>query len=84
MYSYTFPVGPGDLRTCLETLMAHCREKEVPFQLHNITKEHFALLDELYPGRFEIRYERDYADYVYEADKLARFPARSTTARKTM
>ena len=48
VYSYTFPVGPGDLRTCLETLMAHCREKEAPFQLHNITKEHFALLDELY------------------------------------
>ena len=82
VYSYTFPVGPGDLRTCLETLMAHCREKEAPFQLHNITKEHFALRDELYPGRFEIRYERDYADYVYEADKLASLSGKKYHSKK--
>ena len=82
VYSYTFPVGPGDLRTCLETLMAHCREKEAPFQLHNITKEHFALLDELYPGRFEIRYERDYADYVYETEKLASLSGKKYHSKK--
>ena len=82
VYSYTFPVGPGDLKACLETLMAHCREKQVPFQLHNITKEDFAKLEELYPGRFDIRYERDYADYVYETEKLASLSGKKLHSKK--
>ena len=52
------------------------------FQLHNITKEDFARLDALYPGRFDIRYERDYADYVYEADKLAALSGKKYHSKK--
>ena len=37
-----------------------------------LTPEQFALLEEIYPGRFQIEYRRDYADYVYEAEKLAK------------
>ena len=62
--------------------MAHCREKQVPFQLHNITKEDFAKLEELYPGRFDIRYERDYADYVYETEKLASLSGKKLHSKK--
>ena len=62
VYSYTYPVGPGDPKACLETLMAWCERNQAPFQLHNVTKENFEELERLYPGRFDIRYERDYAD----------------------
>ena len=72
VYSYTFPVGPGDKKKTINALMEHCKENGENFQLHSITKEDFAKLEELYPGRFEIKYDRNYADYVYETEKLAR------------
>ena len=72
VYSYTFPVGPGDKKKTIDALMEHCKENGEIFQLHNITKEDFAKLEELYPGRFEIKYDRNYADYVYETEKLAK------------
>lgn len=69
--AFSFPVGPADLKKTLDILMAYCEEKGVPFQLYDVTKEDFARLEELYPGMFDITYDRDYADYVYETEKLA-------------
>ena len=34
-------------------------------------KRTFAQLEEWYPGQFQIEYDRDSADYVYESEKLA-------------
>ena len=36
-----------------------------------MTEEHFAQLCGWFPDRFQIRYDRDAADYVYETEKLA-------------
>lgn len=80
--SFTVPVGPGDLKTALDTLMAYCEEKGVPFQLHNVTREDFDRLEELYPGMFSIAYEREYADYVYETEKLAKLSGKKYHSKK--
>ena len=62
--------------------MKHCEENGQVFQLHNITREDFEKLEELYPGRFDIRYEREYADYVYEAEKLASLSGKKYHSKK--
>lgn len=80
--SFTVPVGPGDLKKAVDTLMAYCEEKGVPFQLHNVTREEFARLEELYPDEFSIYYEREYADYVYETEKLARLSGKKYHSKK--
>lgn len=80
--SFTVPVGPGDLKKVLDILMECCEEKGVPFQLHNVTKEDFDRLEELYPGVFDIAYERDYADYVYETEKLAKLSGKKYHSKK--
>lgn len=80
--SFTVPVGPGDLRQVLDVLMAYCEEKGVPFQLHNVTKEDFDRLEALYPGEFDISYERDYADYVYETEKLINLSGKKYHSKK--
>ncbi len=68
--SYHYPYGSGDVRKCVEALMAYSEEKGQEFMMHCVTPEEFAELDHLFPGEFEIEYHRDIADYVYEAEKL--------------
>ena len=80
--SYTFPWGAGDPRPALETLMAYSREQGAPFQLHNMTKESFAKLEAFYPGRFAIEYDRTYADYIYETEKLANLSGKKYHGKK--
>lgn len=80
--SFTVPTGPGDLKQVLDILMAYCEEKGVPFQLHNVTKEDFDRLEALYPGKFDISYERDYADYVYETEKLINLSGKKYHSKK--
>lgn len=68
---FLFPRGDrANLRRTIDVLLQWCEEREVPFHLTVVTKEQFALLDELYPGKFTIEYYRDAADYVYETEKL--------------
>ena len=59
------------MRRAIEWLREYCRGRNKPFQMYNLTPEHFAQLEEWYPGRFRIEYDRDSADYVYESEKLA-------------
>lgn len=68
--AFAMPAGPADTKKTLDTLMAYCEEKGMPFRLYDVTKEDFARLEGFYPGMLEITYDRDYADYVYEAEKL--------------
>lgn len=70
--SFAYPAGePDHVKQALEVLMEYSRQKNVPFSMYNVTPDHFAQLEEWYPGRFEIEYDRDSADYVYESEKLA-------------
>ena len=80
--SFTVPAGPGDLKKTIDILMAYCQEKGTPFQLHNVTRKDFDRLEELYPGMLTIAYERDYADYVYETEKLVRLSGKKYHSKK--
>lgn len=69
--AYAYPAGePEDVKKALEALMEYSAEKGFPFSLYNVTEEHFAQLSAWYPDEFQIEYNRDYADYVYESEKL--------------
>ena len=80
--SFTFPWGDKDPKPALEVLMTYCEERGIPFQIHNATTEIFEQLDALYPGRFQIEYERVYADYVYETEKLASLSGKKYHSKK--
>lgn len=70
--AYAYPAGePEAVKRALERLMKYSEERENPFKLYNVTEENFAQLEEFYPGRFTVEYDRDEADYVYEREKLA-------------
>ncbi len=70
--AFSFPAGePNKVRETIDLLQGYAKERELPFSLYNVTPEFFEQLEEWFPDRFEITYERDYADYVYETEKLA-------------
>lgn len=69
--SYTYPAGDAeDVKRALEYLKKDTEQRGIPFALYQVTEEQFSQLEEWYPGRFEIEYDRDLADYIYESEKL--------------
>ena len=70
--AFSYPVGElEDVKKALDFLIEYSKEKGLPFILYLVTSNQFEQLETWYPGRFEIEYERDAADYVYESEKLA-------------
>ncbi len=43
---------------------------QAPFRIHLATEDKFARLEEAFPGRFNIEYIRDQADYIYDMEKM--------------
>ncbi|SCP98321.1 DUF2156 domain-containing protein [Anaerobium acetethylicum] len=68
--SFVYPVGKGDVKAVIDTLEQYCAELGCKLHFHSVSEEQFAELDSLYPGKYEIEYMRDSADYVYELEKL--------------
>ena len=66
----TFPIGNGNLEETILLLEAYFEEKKQPFRLTLVTEEQYKLLEETFPNKFQIEYDRDSADYIYEAEKL--------------
>ncbi|MGO5051855.1 DUF2156 domain-containing protein [Lachnospiraceae bacterium LCP25S3_G4] len=69
--AFAYPVGaPEDVKRAIERLQ-NCCEYGNSLRLYHVTEEGFAQLEAWYPGVYQIEYDRDIADYVYEAEKLA-------------
>lgn len=70
--SFSYPAGePKDVKKALECLHMSCAQTGCAFRLYNVTPANFEQLESWYPGKFQIEYDRDSADYVYETEKLA-------------
>ncbi len=81
--SFAYPVGMAeDVKRALEVLEEYCKERDIPFVLYGVTEDMFAQLEAWYPGRFEIEYDRDAADYVYESEKLATLAGKKLHAKR--
>ena len=80
--SVSFPQGAVNLQKTIEELSAWFDRVGRPFKMHLVSPEQFARLDALYPGRFQIAYDRDNADYVYEREKLLHLSGRELHGKK--
>lgn len=80
---FDFPYGEKkNVRPAIDAIREYCAEHALKFQLGMVTREQFALLEELYPGEFQVEYDRDLADYVYEREKLANLSGKKYHGKK--
>lgn len=63
-------VSAGNLKRVILIMKEYFNQKNQPFKMHLVTEEKYALLEELFPGEFQIKYIRDAADYIYETEKM--------------
>ena len=68
---YPFPVGSGDIRPVLDTVIRDARERGIICRLTGLTPADTMLVEELYPGQFRFHPDRDSCDYVYDIHDLA-------------
>ena len=81
--AFTYPIGDSeDVKRTIDFLKEYTEKKGVPFVLYHVTESQFTQLEEWYPGRFEIEYNRDVADYVYESEKLATLSGKKLHAKR--
>lgn len=70
--SFAFPAGEDvNVKKAIAVMKQYSEHRGFPFSMYNVTPDNFEKLNEWYPGQFEIEYDRDMADYVYESEKLA-------------
>jgi hypothetical protein len=69
--SVTFPAGEmGQAHKAMDAVIRWFGSQGKELRMHLVQKQEFGLLEEWYPGKFQIAYDRDAADYVYETEKL--------------
>ena len=68
--SVSCPLGKADMQRTVEALLRYFGERGKPFKMHLVSPKQFEELERLYPDRFQVEYDRDAADYVYESERL--------------
>ncbi len=71
---YLAPMGDGDKKRAVEMLLedAHMHGARVVF--HTITETYRAYLEKEFPNRFSFIEHRNYAEYIYDTQKLSILP----------
>lgn len=80
--SYLMPFGTGNLEKAIEMLLADAHGKGKKAKLHTVTKKSAELLYQMFPDRFTIEENRDYAEYIYTTQKLACLPGKELASKR--
>lgn len=80
--SFSFPIGAADPGKAIEKIKEYCREHQIPLIFHSVTREFEEYLNQNYPGEFEIEFDRDLSDYIYETKALMELKGRKYHGKK--
>ncbi len=83
---YLFPLGDASdedaARRAVENVLEDAHENGRAVRFETILPDAAELLSRLFPGRFEIEENRDYAEYLYTYDKLAFLPGHEMASKR--
>lgn len=80
--TYSYPMGPGELKEAVEAVKRHTDEKGEAFVLMGHSEEQAASLEAAFPGVFEFMWDRDYSAYVHDIERLAEYPGKALHSKR--
>ncbi|MEG1982015.1 MAG: phosphatidylglycerol lysyltransferase domain-containing protein [Clostridia bacterium] len=69
-YFYLYPAGSGDIEKAIKEIINDATSSETPFAIAGIDTPSKEILEKFFSDVFEIKYDRDNCDYIYNADDL--------------
>ena len=66
-----FPAGAGDIKSAVDLLLQDALQERRDFRMMGVGADSAALLQQLYPGLFDITPTRDSWDYIYHVEDLS-------------
>ena len=67
---FVWPIG-GESAPALRKMLDYCAAEGQPLCFFGLEERHAEALERLCPGQFSVTEDRDYEDYIYEAEKLS-------------
>lgn len=80
--SYAFPSGKGDIKKAMLAMMEEAKANGELFRMHHVLENNIKTLEEIFPGMFEFRYDRDASEYVYSVKNMAELPGKKFHGKK--
>ncbi len=68
---YPFPIGGGDVKGALDTVIADSKERGIPCRITGVRPEQKEFIEKHFPAKFRFHTDRGSYDYVYSIDDLA-------------
>lgn len=69
--AFTFPIGKHEPKKAFDALCSYFEEQGSTPEFYLVHREMYEKIEEWYPGKFKIEYQRDDADYLYEYKTLS-------------
>jgi hypothetical protein len=79
---YMMPLGEGDLKPAIERLLNDAEQRRETFRLFAITSEMFACIENILPGMFVYVADRNWSEYIYDAQDLITLKGKKFQAKR--
>ena len=79
---YPYPIGTGDRQAAISGILQDAEERGIPCRLIGMTQQDKDELEQLFPGKFYIKADRDSFDYVYDINDLADLRGRKFQSKR--
>lgn len=81
-WHFTVPMGNGSFQAAMEFILDYCEAHNIPFLMHMVEPEMADKIEQLYPDKFLVNYNRDSSDYVYLAENLIQLTGKKYHGKK--
>lgn len=72
--TYLFPMGAGDRKKAVENIIGDAHGNGSKVRFDTITEDNYSWLMQEFPGVFQAREVRNYAEYLHRSENLANLP----------
>ena len=81
-HNFLFPLGEGNLRKAIEQMMAYSKARKCSFNIYQINTQEMAMLEDLFPNRFNFEEQRNEMEYIYLREKLSSLQGKKLQSKR--